>query len=134
MKRQYLFGVGGFLIGGLVGLGLAFLLGVETWQQFPDRYTITALENIQVANKIRAGQENDVVQNIDTQLPVWLRAIVGDDEIRRSSAGEAVLWHARDYYAIHSIPIPEDLKDEFARLAVRHPASCPMPDGGGSQK
>lgn len=118
----------------VVGMMSGWLLGVfgprpTTWGEARETYLSGAIEQIYIAGQIRLGKGNQLVENVEAQIPGVVTMIAGDEALNDSSNAQSVLWHARQYYERHGVMVPTEIQPIFERLPMDHPIECSLRNG-----
>ena len=121
----------------LVALAVGIVAGVlATWvfvgrsmartsgHAFAQQYLVAVMDQANVALKIRAQKQMELVATIEASLP---EAVLTINEIFRDRPDSTnALWMIKAYYERNSIVVPSEIKDILAALPSKPPPSCQL--------
>ena len=117
-----------FLAGLLFGLAIA---AIPLWQSarlFKQNYINSLLDQTNVAYMIAAGRSEELLKNIERQLPQYLLTlehIWGQDDQTLQA-----YWFIQKFYKDNAISVPNDIAPILAAIPPRPPKSCELQKTG----
>ncbi len=118
-SRKGIFKAIGLFLAGFV-CGAVIFGGLIVWgysRMFREQYYTGILSNANTVYMIRAGRQEQLLKNIDTNLRQCVLSVDklwGTDEKRLPA-----LWYVQRYYQSFDLSVPEDIKDILESLPPR---------------
>ncbi len=117
------------LLAGLVGLIIGLLgswlfIGRRCADTFAQQYTVSVMDQANVALHIRAGKEAELLDGIERSLPTYALAV--DEHFRAYPGATDALWMIKAYYQRNEISMPPEIAGILAALPPKPPTSCQL--------
>ena len=114
-----------FIVGLVVGSVVTFIvIGKITQRQFAVQYSTGVIEQAVLAIELRANKQEEIARRIETRLPGYVLAIHQNKELRDAPNAQQALWRIKEFYAVNSIAVPNEISGILNDLPPEPPTSC----------
>ncbi|MCB0396251.1 MAG: hypothetical protein KDD36_06340 [Flavobacteriales bacterium] len=105
MKQKVILFLIGIVLGGLVA---GWLVSSSWKKQFEIDYCTDLLGLVNTASEIRFSRHADLGTYIESKLPMYVTVV--DREFGQSEAAVSALTGVKNFYMMHSLPVPVEIK------------------------
>jgi len=114
-----------FVAGAVLGSVTTFVaIGKITQRQFGVRYSTEVIEQALLAMELHANRQEEVSKRIEARLPSYVLAVHRNKELRDAPNAQTALWRVKEFYAVNSIPVPDEVSGILNDLPPEPPTSC----------